>query len=256
MPIQLKDYIQFKRNPSLGIYQIIESAKQEAREIAKMILEKELARIEAEFDRKFQDFMESGKGERIIERVIGDTDIAGAIIKTGLTIKGKDGDDGYTPKKGIDYFDGKKGDNGKKGDDGYTPIKGIDYFDGAKGDKGNDGSPDTPQQISSKLNTLEEKLEISVIKGLKKALERIKSGVGRKVGGGMGNPIHQSFSGDGSTTSFILTYGVAADGNAIIVRYQGQTQDMTTHYTISGRTLSLTFTPENGTTISVTYWRA
>jgi hypothetical protein len=31
-------------------------------------------------------------------------------------IKGKDG---YTPIKGVDYFDGK---------DGYTPIKGTDYF--------------------------------------------------------------------------------------------------------------------------------
>ena len=87
--------------------------------------------------------------------------------------KGDTGQDGYTPKKGIDYFDGAKGDpftyedftleqlatlkgakgdaftykdftpeqlaklKGEKGDtgqDGYTPKKGIDYFDGAKGD--------------------------------------------------------------------------------------------------------------------------
>ena len=31
---------------------------------------------------------------------------------------------GYTPQKGVDYFDG---------DDGYTPQKNIDYFDGADG---------------------------------------------------------------------------------------------------------------------------
>ena len=87
--------------------------------------------------------------------------------------KGDTGQDGYTPQKGIDYFDGAKGDpftyedftpeqlatlkgakgdaftykdftpeqlaklKGEKGDtgqDGYTPKKGIDYFDGAKGD--------------------------------------------------------------------------------------------------------------------------
>jgi len=84
--------------------------------------------------------------------------------------KGDTGQDGYTPKKGIDYFDGAKGDpftyedftpeqlatlkgakgdaftykdftpeqlaklKGEKGDSGYTPQKGIDYFDGAKGD--------------------------------------------------------------------------------------------------------------------------
>ena len=36
-----------------------------------------------------------------------------------------DGKDGYTPIKGVDYFDGKDGVDGK---DGYTPIKGVDYF--------------------------------------------------------------------------------------------------------------------------------
>lgn len=30
-------------------------------------------------------------------------------------IKGKDGADGYTPIKGIDYFDGAKGEDGKQG---------------------------------------------------------------------------------------------------------------------------------------------
>ena len=35
------------------------------------------------------------------------------------------GADGYTPVKGVDYFDGK---DGKDGEDGYTPVKGKDYF--------------------------------------------------------------------------------------------------------------------------------
>ena len=71
--------------------------------------------------------------------------------------------DGHTPVKGIDYFDGEKGDkgdpfryedftpeqlaslkgdkgdkgdngiDGKDGADGYTPVKDIDYFDGVNG---------------------------------------------------------------------------------------------------------------------------
>lgn len=48
------------------------------------------------------------------------------------SLKGKDGEDGYTPIKGKDYFDGEDGV------DGYTPIKGIDYFDGKDG---TDGTP-------------------------------------------------------------------------------------------------------------------
>jgi len=35
--------------------------------------------------------------------------------------KGDKGDPGYTPQKGIDYFDG------------YTPVKGVDYYDGDNG---------------------------------------------------------------------------------------------------------------------------
>lgn len=49
------------------------------------------------------------------------------------------GKDGYTPVKGIDYFDGKDGAPGKDGTDGYTPQKGVDYFDGAPGADGKDG---------------------------------------------------------------------------------------------------------------------
>ena len=65
--------------------------------------------------------------------------------KDGYTpVKGVDyfdGEDGYTPQKGVDYFDGKDGE------DGYTPQKGIDYFDGEKGDKGEKGDPGyTPQK--------------------------------------------------------------------------------------------------------------
>ena len=35
------------------------------------------------------------------------------------------GKDGYTPVKGVDYFDGK---DGKDGADGKTPVKGTDYY--------------------------------------------------------------------------------------------------------------------------------
>ena len=42
-----------------------------------------------------------------------------------------------------------------KAKDGYTPIKGVDYFDGK------DGSPDSPLEIAEKLNTTKESVEIS-----------------------------------------------------------------------------------------------
>lgn len=56
--------------------------------------------------------------------------------------QGIPGKDGYTPVKGVDYFDGKNGTNGKDGKngvDGKTPVKGVDYFDGKDGKDGVDG---------------------------------------------------------------------------------------------------------------------
>ena len=52
---------------------------------------------------------------------------------------GTPGKDGYTPKKGVDYFDGKDGKDGAPGRDGYTPVKGVDYFDGKDGAPGQPG---------------------------------------------------------------------------------------------------------------------
>lgn len=51
--------------------------------------------------------------------------------------KGDRGSDGYSPVKGIDYFDGEKGepgipgekgDKGEPGEDGNTPVRGVDYW--------------------------------------------------------------------------------------------------------------------------------
>jgi len=62
--------------------------------------------------------------------------------------RGATGEAGYTPEKGVDYFDGATGPaghtpvkgvdyfDGDTGPAGHTPVKGIDYFDGATGPAG------------------------------------------------------------------------------------------------------------------------
>lgn len=194
--------------------------------------------------------------------------------------------DGYTPIKGKDYFDGKdvneneiirkilskirepkdgKDANEKRiiekvidiiklPENGYTPVKGKDYFDGK------DGSPDTAEQVADKLNTLEEKVEIKVIKGLKtyfdninKKIQGIKSS--QSSGGGMGNVIHKTFNVGSSTTSSSLDAKVAAGGNAIWVYYQGQFLVKETHYTINGSTITWLETFNDNTFVDVTYIR-
>lgn len=184
--------------------------------------------------------------------------------------KGEKGDKGDKPIAGIDYpiplngKDGKDADESKiidavtkkipKPKDGYTPIKGVDYFDGIDGAPGKDGSPDTANQIVEKLNTLEEVLDLKVLKGFRTIVSNLKKSINQK-GGGLGLPVHETFNGDGTTTSFTLSSRVAANGNAAWIYYQGQFLVKTTHWTISGRTLTLSLTPENGTKIDVTYIR-
>jgi hypothetical protein len=67
-------------------------------------------------------------------------------------ISGVNGKDGYTPIKGVDYFDGKDGTNGV---DGYTPIKGVDYFDGEDGKNYVLTSADKAEIANAVLDALE-----------------------------------------------------------------------------------------------------
>lgn len=127
--------------------------------------------------------------------------------------------------------------------------------------------PKLGQEIRNALELLvgDERLKIDAIKDLREELDDIKKSVkGGNLGGGAGAslalaswPIHEAFTMDGILTSVTLTGGgVGAGGNACIVRYQGQTLDMTSQYTVNGNTITLVgFVPESGTTISITYWR-
>jgi len=68
--------------------------------------------------------------------------------------------------------------------------------------------------------------------------------------------VHEQFDGDGSTTAFTLKSNVAGAGTAVYAcRYEGQVQHLGDQYTILGRTLTFTFTPENNTKVEITYSR-
>lgn len=85
--------------------------------------------------------------------VIEDNNLNVNVQITGSGPRGLPGKDGYTPIKGIDYFDGKDGKDGK---DGYTPIKGIDYFDGYTPVKSVD------YMTEEDINEIKEGLELDV----------------------------------------------------------------------------------------------
>lgn len=119
----------------------------------------------------------------------------------------------------------------------------------------------TAEKIRDLLETLkgEERLSVDAISGLSELLEEISAKI--PTGGTTANlqvshwPIHEQFAMDGVATTVSLQQSPSANGTAIIVRYQGQTLDLTGHYTVDGNKITLVgFTPETGTIVSVTYW--
>lgn len=192
--------------------------------------------------------------ERLVERVMSEIETL-----TGRVYKGDPGKDGYTPKKGVDYFDGEPG---------RTPIKGIDFFDGVpgdkgesiKGDKGDDGSPDTPNQVVEKVNTAEQKILQEAVKDLPKDLKEIrdeikKKGGGGKGGGGVGQVQHERTNISSATTTVSTSFNIAGNGLALFAFYNGQEISRGTEYTVSGKTITLLFTPQDSTVFEVIYWR-
>ena len=178
--------------------------------------------------------------------------------------KGDPGRDGYTPVKGIDYFDGKNGEDGGDGEDvdvNEVVRKVFSLIPTPKNGKdGEDGSPDTPQQIADKLNKLIEKIDISVIKGLELRLTNLGNSIRQSVtkggqSGGMGNWIHESFSVGSTTTYVTLANNISANGYALMVFYNGQFLPRGIGYTQSGKKITLLFTPDDSTSVDVAYVR-
>lgn len=147
----------------------------------------------------------------------------------------------------------KSGVDGKDADEEAILQKAIDYL--------TTNLPMFAQAYRDGLETLqgEERIKIEAIDGLKETLEDLTKKV-KKAGGSSQMlvnhwPIHESFTMDGVATTVTLSQAPGAAGNAIFgVRYQGQTLDMTTHYTVSGNKITLVgITPSSGDIISVTY---
>lgn len=127
---------------------------------------------------------------------------------------------------------------------------------GRPGVDGKDGSPDTPEEVVSKVNKAGG-VKISAVDGLDERLKQAKKeGGGGKSGGGMGNPQHETKSVSSGTTSVTTTYTIAAGGRALWIYYQGQFLVYGTHYTVSGKIISLIATPlVDGTFLDITYIR-
>ncbi len=149
----------------------------------------------------------------------------------------------------IERFRGPQGRPGNPG------APGLPGKPGAPGLPGKEGSPDTPEQVVEKVNKVGG-VKMAAVVGLSEALKKAKKNSGGgKSGGGMGNTQHETYPLSTGTTTITLNHSPANDGRAIWFHYEGQYMVYGTHYTVSGRTITLLFTPTDGTYADILYIR-
>lgn len=191
-----------------------------------------------------------------------------------LTPEKLKGDEGKKPVAGVDYRVPK---DGKPGDDGHTPTRKelLALIDEVmpEVENGKDGKTPTSSQLLKLIKPLiptKEKI-LALIRPLMEAFEtkfnrkleelrislqkRSRERGGGSGGGGMGAIVTQSTSISSATTTISLDYNVASNGKAIWFNYQGQQQAYGTHFTVSGKTITLLFTPSDSTFADIIYIR-
>ena len=159
-------------------------------------------------------------------------------------------------KEKIDKI--KNGADGLPGENGYTPVKGVDYFDGK------DGLEITPEQIADKLESIEsedDKLKISAVSHLREELDALKKMRTQSLGGGGGfskNAMEFHFIDDetptnsGDNLNFTIAH-LPSPTSSLKVYRNGQRLRITEDYTFSGQTITLLTALSAGEIILVDY---
>lgn len=276
--MSVKEYLK-KKNPEIAISEAIKEIQDKADSIIEKAINERFSVLEKQV-KDIEPTSDMGMVDKITRNVLAD--IKG---EKGDTIKGEDG---LTPtdKELLALInplipkvkDGKTPTSKEilsiikplipQVKDGATPTKAelLDLIiplipEPIKGEEGDDGKKIKSEEVAKKLNTLEEKVEMKVIKGLKAYLKKLETTLFYKGsrkgggGGGMSNLVPETFEVGSSTTSITLQFEVASNGTAIWMYYNGQHLAQNVHYTVSGRVVTLDFTLTDNTYIDVKYHR-
>jgi len=173
----------------------------------------------ASFNRLLVQFAETLVKERVAEIETTLKTEVDALLKNlaeEMVQTVKKGDQGIPGKdsvipgpKGDDGKPGKNGKDGKNGSDGLNGKNGEAGKDGSDGKDGKNGSPDKPKEVAAKLDTLEDAVDMSVIKGLKYQIANLMNSIREKTvkqqgGGDSIQSYDLSPLLDGATKSFTI----------------------------------------------------
>lgn len=209
---------------------------------------------------KVEEFLNGLDFEGIIGKITKQV-LNSEVINALREAKGERGDMGPKPIPGIDFPIPENGINGKDGvsptpqeiadfllthkefmrrakgrpgEPGYTPVKGKDYFDGV-GIPGKNGSPDTPQQIVEKINSLDgdTKIDARHITGMKTT----SAGGSPSRSKAYFKPVTITGTKNGVNKEFYLSEAPKY-GTQIFLFLNGQWLSLDTHYSLKGATLT------------------
>ncbi len=245
MTTRLKEYLEIKNNPSLAILKHFKEMDSLADKMTRRTVEETLKAIIKDFERQLEELVK--QLENAIPGISKEMakQVREKIYDDVSTFKGEKGNEGDKGEKG------EQGEKGEKGEIGAKGIDGRDGIDGKTGEPGKDGSPDKPEDIAKKLNTLEEKVKIDVIKDLSKIIEDIKSNIRQRTkgGGGMGNILAEVPVGSINGTNTIFTLSTIPKTNSLILLVNGQFQRINIDFTISGKTITMLWNIPTGSEI-------
>lgn len=279
-PNKVKRFLDIQQNPHLAMLRFMEDMRKELQEMQKEMekeMKDDMKKMINEIPQHTEEMVNAGFIEKIVKKTADK--IIADLIKDTKGDAGEKGDQGEQGDKGDIGERGEQGKQGLLGEKGLKGDKGEQGLLGKNGINGQDGrNPDPkeiiplvikslpeqkPQDIAKKLNTLEEEIKMSVIKGLQRELQVLRqniSGAKRaKIGGGggMGNVMAETPSGtiDGSNTSFTLTSNVKTNSLILLLNGQFQRAGASFEYTLSGRTITMNSAPLTGSQLFAWYIR-
>lgn len=180
--------------------------------------------------------------------------VSGEELRKKLKVK-----DGYTPRKGIDYFDGKPGKNGEDADEARItqeverrvsfkiprPLDRVDFRDGLESFEG------------------DERLSLTAISGLEEEILKLRKEMRAKSSGGsrrVFQPYVERFTSqtDGSAKTFYLKREPLRTDTIMVFGTDWPiVLDPTVDFTVSGKTLTLAAgipAPSTGATVVISYY--
>jgi|GEM_PF-6856629 len=280
---RLDQYLQIKKDPAFATLLYLEQLKSVANEIVMKAFEQKTQEIINKFVKERDEAIKAVKKEinPLIKEAVNS--VKEYVYEHPELFKGEKGEsikgeDGKVPTiEELTEIIKSQIPPPEKGEDGKTPIEGLDYpserqikemienmFSTITVDYKKTVNELLPKlkiptfdEIARGIESLPEQKKLDYRTGLKNTPNETSSNTNNTTfrSGGMGNVETQSTNLSSATTTINLVHNIASNGKAIWFNYQGQQQQLGVHFTVSGKIITLLFTPDDNTVADIIYIR-